>query len=151
MSAPGLKSFQTVIEPNTLYRARARASQSLTRTNESSTQLRPNIEAFGGDPIDLYASQILPDVAPTGMPKMFDDLAGIAPFTVVPNYIYAATTGDAPDAITLTGVEVSAIMQIAADVEIETFVDANLSLIPPQDLEADVEIEIFVDAPLSLT
>lgn len=118
----GLKDYQVVISSGILYRVWAQASRAPVVANSSAAQLRPNIEIIG-DTCDVYGSQIEPDVAPTGMPVIINDLEGIAPFDFVPNYLYV--DGD-PDSIVLTGLMAEAIIELSAKNQIVVYIKANL-------------------------
>lgn len=104
----GLKSYQRVILPSTLYAVNAAAAMGSTTSSNSAEQLAPNIQV-AGNAGDVYGSQALPDSAPAGMTKLFDALLNIAVFTIIPNYLYVDPTGSDPDAIILTGVNAEAV------------------------------------------
>lgn len=99
----GIKAYQRVILPSTLYAVNAASHLNFSTSSNSSEQLRANIQV-ATNAADIYGSNILPGAAPTGMTKIMTGLLGIKAFDFVPNYIFVAPTGDNPTAIVLTGV-----------------------------------------------
>lgn len=122
-----LKPFQTIIQPDTLYRVYAENLNNLNRSLMIQTQIKPTIECYGEE-CNVHGSQIFPDSAPTGMPIIMATLTGIQAFDFIPNYIYVAPTGSDPEAIVLSGVRALAIMELVAQNYSETFVEADLVL-----------------------
>lgn len=110
MSDPvGLQSFQTIIDPSTLYAVAARASVNLNRSEQSAVQLEPNIQVAGNS-ADIYGSQVLPDSPPINMTKIFSGVLNIKAFDYVPNYLYVDPVSSDPSAIILTGVTAEEIL-----------------------------------------